>query len=158
MIVIADSSALVALSVCDGLSLLESLFGEVYVPKAVYDEVCIEGKIGSNVLKEFLLNRVKTISIDKFPVIKPEGLGYGELEAMALYSSLTADLLLIDDAKAKKIAYLNGMEVMGSLGVLLMAKQQGLISEISPLLRLLSASGIYFGDSIIRKVRELAGE
>ena len=77
---------------------------------------------------------------------------------MALYSSLSADLLLIDDAKAKKIAYLNGLEVMGSMGILLMAKQHGLISEISPLLKLLSVSDIYFGDSILQKVRELAGE
>ncbi len=114
MIVIADSSALVALSVCDGLSLLESLFGEVYVPKAVYDEVCIDGKTGSYVLKDFLQNRVKSISMENFPVNKPEGLGYGELEAMSLYSSLSADLLLIDDAKAKKIAYLNGAGSSGS--------------------------------------------
>ena len=46
--------------------------------------------------------------------------------------------LLIDDVKAKKIAYLNGLEVMGRVGILLMAKQHGLISEISPLLKLLS--------------------
>ncbi len=158
MIIIADSSALVSLSVCGSLSLLESLFGEVYVPTAVYEEVCIDGKIGSNELIKFLKNRVKSVSMDEFPINKPDGLGYGELEAMALYSSLSADLLLIDDAKAKKIAYLNGLEVMGSMGILLMAKQHGLISEISPLLKLLSVSDIYFGDSILQKVRELAGE
>ena len=54
MIIIADSSALVSLAVCDSLSLLESLFGEVYVPTAVYEEVCIDGKVGSNVLIKFL--------------------------------------------------------------------------------------------------------
>jgi predicted nucleic acid-binding protein len=41
MIVVADSSALVALSVCDSLLLLDALFGEGKVPQAVYDEVCI---------------------------------------------------------------------------------------------------------------------
>ena len=44
MIVIADSSALVALSVCESLLLLDALFGEVKVPQAVYDEVCIGNK------------------------------------------------------------------------------------------------------------------
>ena len=39
MIIIADSSALVSLSVCNSLSLLEPLFGEIYVPEAVYNEV-----------------------------------------------------------------------------------------------------------------------
>ena len=44
MIVIADSSALVALSICHALPLLEILFEKVYVPEAVYKEVCIKGK------------------------------------------------------------------------------------------------------------------
>jgi predicted nucleic acid-binding protein len=39
MILIADSSALVALSIVDKLDVLEKLFGDVYVPRAVYDEV-----------------------------------------------------------------------------------------------------------------------
>ncbi len=41
MIVIADSSALVALLICKSLSLLDTLFGDVKVPQAVYEEVCI---------------------------------------------------------------------------------------------------------------------
>ena len=158
MIIIADSSALVSLSVCNSLSLLEPLFGEIYVPEAVYNEVSVEGKIASESLISFLENHVKSVSLEEFPVIKPEGLGYGELEAMALYSSLSADLLLIDDARAKKVAYLNGMEVMGSLGVLLMAKRKKLLPKIKPLLELLSLSDVYFGDSILKKVQVLAGE
>ena len=158
MIIIADSSALVSLAVCDSLSLLEPLFGEIYVPKAVYNEVCISGKVGSDLLEDFLQSRTKVITLDDFTVFKPEGLGYGELEAMALYESLAADLLLIDDARAKKIAYMNGMEVMGSLGVLLLAKQRGLITQLSSRLKMLSVSELYFDDAIIQKILELAGE
>jgi predicted nucleic acid-binding protein len=44
MILIADSSALVALSVCDSLDLLDALFGEVKVPQAVFDEVSVNHK------------------------------------------------------------------------------------------------------------------
>ncbi|WP_417909847.1 hypothetical protein [Candidatus Electronema sp. PJ] len=39
MILIADSSALIALAICDGLQLLESLYGEVLVPEAVYKKL-----------------------------------------------------------------------------------------------------------------------
>ncbi len=39
MIVIGDSSALVALSICEALPLLKSLFEKIYVPEAVYKEV-----------------------------------------------------------------------------------------------------------------------
>ena len=56
MIIIADSSALVSLSVCNSLSLLEPLFGEIYVPEAVYNEVSVEGKIGSESLISFFRN------------------------------------------------------------------------------------------------------
>ena len=44
MIVIADSSALVALSICDTLNLLKPLFGEIKAPKAVFEEICIADK------------------------------------------------------------------------------------------------------------------
>jgi hypothetical protein len=64
----------------------------------------------------------------------------GELEAMALYQTVAADLLLVDDARAKKIAYLNGLETMGSVGVLLLAKRRGLISQLKPFLDILTAS------------------
>ncbi len=48
-------------------------------------------------------------------------LGAGKQEAIALYMELSADLLIIDDARAKKSAYANGLEVMGSVSVLLLA-------------------------------------
>ncbi|MEM7017997.1 MAG: DUF3368 domain-containing protein, partial [Pseudomonadota bacterium] len=44
MIVVADSSPLIALSICNSLTLLEALFGEVVVPEAVFEEICIPGK------------------------------------------------------------------------------------------------------------------
>lgn len=85
-------------------------------------------------------------------------LGAGEQEAIALYMELSADLLIIDDARAKKTAYANGLEVMGSVGVLLLAKQQGLINKIRPMLSLLAVSDIHLGADIIEKALKLAGE
>ncbi len=113
MIVIADSSALVALSICDCLSVLDELFGEVKVPPAVYDEVCILGKAESKSLSTYLQDKVCDIST-VIHIEKTNGLGKGELAAINLYKQLAADLLLIDDARAKKIAYINNVEVMGS--------------------------------------------
>ena len=136
MIVIADSSALVALSICDSLLLLDALFGEVKVPQAVYDEVCIANKAESQALKTYLAGKVYSATAITH-IEKSNGLGKGELAAIGLYKQLAADLLLIDDARAKKVAYLNNLEVMGSLGVLLLAKKQGLIVAIKPLLILL---------------------
>ncbi|WP_417913414.1 hypothetical protein [Candidatus Electronema sp. TJ] len=44
MLIVADSSALVALALCDGLELLNRLFSDVRVPQAVYDEVLLQEK------------------------------------------------------------------------------------------------------------------
>ena len=157
MIVIADSSALVALSVCDSLLLLDALFGEVKVPQAVYDEVCIANKAESQVLKDYLKGKVCNSPVP-INIEKSNGLGKGELAAICLYKQLSADLLLIDDARAKKVAYLNNLEVMGSLGVLLLAKKKGLITTVKPLLTLLRCSDIFVSEHLLDQVLVMAGE
>jgi predicted nucleic acid-binding protein len=158
VIVIADSSALIALSICNVLDLLIPLFGEIKVPVAVFEEVCIENKPEFEVLKNFLEDKVSVTSINISTIEKSKGLGLGELEAIALYKDLQADLLLIDDARAKKVAYTNNLEVMGSLGVLLLAKQQGLIDHIYPLLKRLKYSDIFISHSLLDQVLVMAGE
>ena len=54
MILVADSSALVALAACDSLSLLDEIFGQVIVPEAVFHEVVRADKFQSNRLKDYL--------------------------------------------------------------------------------------------------------
>ena len=158
MIVIGDSSALVALSICQALPFLESLFEKIYVPEAVYKEVSVKGKSEADDLTDYLSTRIKSVQIDKIQVMNGANLGTGEQEAIALYMDLSADLLIIDDARAKKVAYANGLEVMGSIGILLLAKQRGLIDKIRPMLNLLAVSDIHLGSSIIEKALKLAGE
>jgi len=120
MILIADSSALVALSIVDKLDVLEKLFGEVYVPRAVYDEVSQENKVESYKLKNYCKDRVLDIRANaNFNIT----LGKGESEAIVLYTEQNADFLLCDDKKAKKFAQSFGLKVIGSLGILLKAKE-----------------------------------
>ncbi|MDP2903702.1 MAG: DUF3368 domain-containing protein [Methylovulum sp.] len=157
MIVIADSPALVALSICDSLSLLDVLFGEVKVPQAVYDEVCIANKAESQALQAYLAGKICSVTT-RIAIEKSNGLGKGELAAISLYKQLSADLLLIDDARAKKVAYLNNLEVMGSLGVLLLAKQKGLVVSIKPLLTRLRCSEIFISDQLLDQLLVMANE
>jgi uncharacterized protein len=58
MLIIADSSALVALAVCDGLPLVDRLFEAVKVPQAVFDEVIVEGKPAAEVLRAYLASGI----------------------------------------------------------------------------------------------------
>ncbi len=124
MILIADSSALVALSIVNKLDILEKLFGEVYVPRAVFDEVSKENKAESYTLKNYCKDRVLDIqSSANFNIT----LGKGESEAIVLYTEQNADFLLCDDKKAKKFAQNFGLKVIGSLGILLKAKEERLM-------------------------------
>jgi len=91
-------------------------------------------------------------------VIAVAGLGHGELEAMALYKRLHADYLLVDDYRARKVARLNRIEVVGSLGILLRAKESGLIPAIRPLLANIQAAGVHYGEQLVSEALRLAGE
>lgn len=79
MIVIADSSALVALSLCQSLQLLDRLFGDIFVPKSVYEEVIFKGKPEAEALDEYLQMKVKSVSMENYPVQNTANLGRGEL-------------------------------------------------------------------------------
>jgi predicted nucleic acid-binding protein len=157
LLIVADSSALIALAICQGLKLLDQLFEEVKVPQAVFDEVIIEGKPVAEQLRQYLRGKVCTVDLTTV-VINAGGLGKGELEAMALYKQLHADFLLVDDKRARKIAILNHIEITGSQGILLLAKQKGLIPEVKPFLDQLKKSDLRIDDRLITKTLQLAQE
>lgn len=157
MLVIADTSALIALAACDSLQLLDQLFQDVRVPLAVFRECVVPGKSSSERLKDYLREKVIDVDLQDF-VIAVAGLGRGELEAMALYKRLHAEFLLIDDHRARQVAHLNGIEVVGTLGVLLRAKESGLVAEVRPLIVTIQASGVHYGGKVLSEVLRLAGE
>lgn len=152
--IIGDSSALVALAVVNQLELLEKLYDNLYIPQAVFDEVTQIGKPQSNKLRQFLQGKVKQVDL----TLTQLGLGLGELEAITLYKKLDADVLLIDDNRAKKYAFLNGVKVIGSLGILIKAKEQGHLDKVKPFLDEIQKSEVYISHKLIEKVLEICGE
>jgi len=153
-VIIGDSSALVALAVVNQLELLEKLYDKLYIPQAVFDEVTQVGKPQSDKLRQFLQSRVKRVDL----TLTQLGLGLGELEAITLYKELDADVLLIDDNRAKKYASLNGVKVIDSLGVLIKAKEKGHIEMVKPFLDEIQKSEVYISKKLIEKVLEICGE
>ena len=89
MILVADASALVALAACDGLHLLDALFGEVWVPEAVLREVVIVGKPQSARLSKYLEGKVRAVDMQHF-VFLDAFADAGETAAMLLYKELGA--------------------------------------------------------------------
>lgn len=103
MLIVADSSALIALAVCDGLDVILHVYDDLKIPEAVYTEIVAPEKPHSDALGAFLAERVVTVDVSRW-VVTAGGLGRGEIEAMALYKQLSADALLIDDHRARVIA------------------------------------------------------
>ena len=157
MILIADSSALVALSVCDSLNLLDALFGEVKVPQAVFDEVSVNHKPESAVLERYLQGKVELVDTEKYVYLDAYA-DAGETEAMLLYKQMSADWLLIDDKRGRKIAAVNHINTIGSLGVLLSAKKRGLISAVKPKIDQIAGSNVYISQTLRQIVLDIAGE
>ncbi|MDD1617547.1 MAG: hypothetical protein CG439_2664 [Methylococcaceae bacterium NSP1-2] len=157
MILVADCSALVALSVCGSLNLLEQLFASVVVPETVYLEATQPDKKQAQALKTFLQGKVRQVNLEAYVFLDAYA-DAGETEAMLLYKQLAADKLLIDDKRGRKVAKINQISTIGSLGVLLVAKEKGLIVEVAPLLQQIEQSDIYLSPDLIATVLELAGE
>jgi uncharacterized protein len=157
MLIVADSSALIALAVCDGLGLILQVYDDLKIPEGVYTEIVAPEKPHSDALGSFLTERVVKVDVSRW-VVTAGGLGRGEIEAMALYKQLSADALLIDDHRARVIAEHNQIECIGALGLLLIAKRRGKISALAPYVHKLRQSSIFYGDALLDKVMKLAGE
>ena len=82
----------------------------------------------------------------------------GEAEVIVLAEELRADAVLIDDLKARKTAVLRGLAVVGTIGVLLDAKERGLVDEVKPLLDLLIRKKIRISRELHNYALELAHE
>ena len=157
MILVADCSALIALSICNRLDILEQIFGQVLVPEAVYFEATQPNKKQALQLKLYLEDKVRKVDMKNYVLL--DGFSdAGETEAMLLYKQIHADKLLIDDQRGRNVAKINHIETIGSLGVLLVGKQRGLIDKVAPLLSQLNDSDIYLSKQLIATVLELANE
>jgi predicted nucleic acid-binding protein len=85
-------------------------------------------------------------------------LGRRELEAMALALENRSRIVLLDDALARRIVQAAGLQVWGTLRLLLEAKAKGLTQSIKPAVGRLEGSGMWISDSVRQRVLALAGE
>jgi predicted nucleic acid-binding protein len=158
MIIVCDSSPIIALALCGQLELLDRLFNDVLIPQEVYNESTKEGKEPTSAIKKWAVGKVVEVTnrqkVDKLN----ETLDMGESEAIALALEKTADYLLVDEKKGRKTAIENGIKVIGSLGVLIMAKRRGLLQSIKPSLDLLRLSTTRISEFLYEQALKMAGE
>ena len=82
----------------------------------------------------------------------------GEAEAICLAIEQHARLLIIDDKKGRKAAKKHGIRIIGTGGILVVAKKKGLLVKVSPILEDLAGVGYRLSPMLCHRILELAGE
>jgi predicted nucleic acid-binding protein len=81
-----------------------------------------------------------------------------ESESVILYEELQADYLLIDDSKARLMAESLNINCIGTLGLLLKAKEKGFISELRPIFERLNSDGRFYSIKLLNDILIKIGE
>jgi uncharacterized protein len=160
MTAVSNSSPLILYSRIGQLELIESLFTDVLVPSTVWQEVVIDGRgmVGARELQQASWIRRQPLPNLEVPRALST-LHPGEREAIALASSLRPGTpIILDDRRARRLAQDVGLVVIGSGGILGLAKRAGLITSVRPTLSELVSAGLFLSDAAVRELLEVAGE
>ena len=154
--VVANTTPLIALADIGQLELLRKLYGEIWIPEAVLDEIKTEPAKTEVSSSEWI--KIKEIFKTEDKQLFRAKLHAGEVEVMILADEVNADLLIMDDNAAKKTAKFLGMKVTGTLGVLVRAKKEGYLPMVKPSLDALISDGLFVSDKVYQYVLDAAGE
>ncbi|MBC7365522.1 MAG: DUF3368 domain-containing protein [Undibacterium sp.] len=158
MVVVGDSSVLIALKRIGHQPLLHTLYGQVHVPDAVWREVFASATPAHSVPTVppwIVRHQVRDPSVGES---LRDQLDRGEIEAILLARELAADLLLIDERLGRQAARRFGVPVRGLLGVLADARRRGHVPALAPLLRRLRENGFWIADDLIEETLRAVGE
>lgn len=162
MIIVSDATPIISLVKIESLEILGQMYGKVIIPQAVYDELVINTDFREEIdyinRCSFIEKKIAENNLSVTLLQKQLKLDLGESEAIVLANSINADIIIIDERKARKIAKDIGLKVTGTLGILVEAKNQGLITKIKPLLDKLISNDIRISKKLYQGILELVGE
>lgn len=157
--VIVNSTPIISLCKIGRIDILKAMYSEIIIPEAVYTEVTKKDDVVKTTLES---NKswisVKTISNEIDKRMYKARLHDGEVEVMILAQEENADLVVIDDLPARKTAQYLGLTLTGTLGILIKAKENGIIDAVMPLIHEMQLKHIYFSENLINMVRAICNE
>jgi len=155
-VIVSNASPLIVLLKINKLSILKDIFEKIVISEAVYKEITAKehDKLIFDKLEWIEARSVRNIEMT---TLLEKLIDKGEAEAIILARELNATLL-IDDAKARKYAKLLNIEVIGTLGLLKIAKRRGLVRSVKKVINSMLAEGYYIEDKLVRKILKDIGE
>ncbi len=160
MIVISDTTPLISLLKINRLDLLKKLFNTVYIPNFVLQELISNPEYKSEadtiLNSQFIITKNITDTTALHILMRINMLDRGESEAIILANELNAEILLMDEVKGRKIAKKLGINLSGTLGVLMKAFDKNLLntSEVLYYLDELQRYNRQIGEKLINQVKE----
>ena len=156
--IISNTTPIITLLTISKLELLRDIYGKIIIPEGVYQEI-EEGK-NKNFYKD--LSQIDWVEIksisDKKPLKYISDLDKGEAEVIVLANEINADLVIIDEKTGREYAKHFRLNLTGTVGILLKAKQLGFIKLIKPLLITMKENGIWLSQRFINQIQKIANE
>lgn len=154
MIVIADTSPVSYLILIDEIEILPRLYGRILLPIGVLEELTTDNS--PEKVRIWLEKRPEWIEVNELQLDVALSLSTlldkGESEAIQLAKNLNADLLLIDELVGRRIAVENGLNVIGTIGVLASASKKGLI-DAEKVISKLADTNFYVSEDLLELLR-----
>lgn len=129
MIVVSDTSPICYLVLIDEIDLLQKLYGRVIIPQAVYEELTAVGSPAK--VQAWMAQHPRWIEVQSVvgePDVELSQLDAGECAAIALAEQMRANLVILDERAARKVAMGRGLKVIGLLGILGASTERGLVN------------------------------
>jgi uncharacterized protein len=157
-LLIADTGPLLALARVEFLESLSHMFAQVCVTQTVLNE-CLMKPGHADARRVQLALRMGWLVAVADPDVRASLLPLDRGEQTALeYALRHQAIVLIDEKLGRQAAKVHHLKMIGTLGILLLAKRRGLLSFIKPKLMELVASGYFLSDALIAQLLDLANE
>ncbi len=157
---VCDTTVLLYLGRIDCIDLLPALFSQLYVPDVVMLELDM-GRLlrpGTVDPRDFDWITPITVAQETVDALPPNRLGAGERAVIAYAHSQQGCLAGLDDLQARHLAESLGLEVAGTPGILLRARQSNLLPSVRSLIDALIAQGFRLDAELYQDILVLAGE
>jgi len=161
MIVVSNTSPLTNLAAIGQFDILRHLYAELHIAPGVWEELSAGGKRWPGCDEVVVANWIESHPVQNQALVMAlrRDLDRGEAETIALALELEATLVLLDEKEGRHAAQRLGLQVVGTVGVLLEAKAKGLIGAIRPHLDALrQMAGFYLASSVYQYALTLANE
>lgn len=133
MIIVSDATPIISFVKMNKLQLLNDLYGDVLLPDAVYKEVTTNPQFSNEAKKIMMCSFIRKVQVDnreKIAILKrATGLDLGESEAIVYSDMNKADLIIVDEIKARRVAMSMNLRITGTIGTLILANQEGLLEK-----------------------------